>query len=570
MLPSFVGRERFEGTLRCAAMLENRCDGGIFENEVARNRDGGGEHPRGFGVAAAKRQVRRCHWGILWAETVECDGGEGLRFSQEFKLETLAFIAFFATLPLYSPNLVLFSEYGAADALMPPFVNTMMVVAAVAGAVSAWFAFRRDASLFATPQLVVAASVLYIGGFALFVAGLGLEGFGSEGLMIVAGAAVACGMVPLCIAWGTHLALFDLRQALFCLTIMVGTASLIALMLSSVAIEPGLVAFGLLALIGVALPCVKAMGGKLDRGIDVDGHGSDRELGYLVGSMSSSPTGAKTSTREMVSNVRRMASVAALPFVGLLVFAFVMGVRKFMVFDAFYVETLGGIVAAVVVLPLSLLKIDRPLMSFVYQVFLPVCAIVLVVLNAFPFGTSAQWLAATLSYVFYGIIGILALSSLCAMAHAREFSPPFIYGLTVACFMVASFLGISFGSVSALSENAGPILLVISTMYFGFVVLAPLLSSWRREGVSEREVRREGGGGSQSELSQRIEATAARFELSPREAETLSYLGRGHGIVFIAKTLVISESTVRTHVKSIYRKLDVSSREELLELIDRG
>ena len=61
-----------------------------------------------------------------------------------------------------------------------------------------------------------------------------------------------------------------------------------------------------------------------------------------------------------------------------------------------------------------------------------------------------------------------------------------------------------------------------------------------------------------------------RFELSPRETETLSYLGRGHGIVFIAKTLVISESTVRTHVKSIYRKLDVSSREELLELIDKG
>ncbi|WP_139652047.1 response regulator transcription factor [Raoultibacter phocaeensis] len=494
-----------------------------------------------------------------------------MRFSQEFKLETLAFIAFFATLPLYSPNLVLFSEYGAAETLMPPFVNTMMVVAAVAGAVSAWFAFRRNASLFATPQLVIAASVLYIGGFALFVAGLGLEGFGSEGLMIAAGAAVACGMVPLCIAWGTYLALFDLRQALFYLTIMVGAASLIALMLSSVAIEPGLVAFGLLVLIGVALPCAKSIGGKLDCGdVAVSGRGGDRELGYLVGDTSALPTGTKTGTREMLSNVRRMASVAALPFIGLLVFAFVMGVRKFMVFDAFYVETLGGIVAAVVVLPLSLLKIDRPLMSFVYQVFLPVCAIVLVVLNAFPFGTTAQWLAATLSYVFYGIIGILALSSLCAMAHAREFSPPFIYGLTVACFMVASFLGISFGSVSVLSENAGPILLVISTMYFGFVVLAPLLSSWRREGASERGVHRDGGGEAQSELSQRIEAAAVRFELSPREAETLSYLGRGHGIVFIAKTLVISESTVRTHVKSIYRKLDVSSREELLEMIDRG
>lgn len=123
-----------------------------------------------------------------------------MRFSQEFKLETLAFIAFFATLPLYSPNLVLFSEYGAADALMPPFVNTMMVVAALTGAASAWFAFRRNAALFATPQLIISSSVLYVGGFALFVAGLGVEGFGNEGVMIAAGVAVACGMVPLCIA----------------------------------------------------------------------------------------------------------------------------------------------------------------------------------------------------------------------------------------------------------------------------------------------------------------------------------------------------------------------------------
>ena len=56
--------------------------------------------------------------------------------------------------------------------------------------------------------------------------------------------------------------------------------------------------------------------------------------------------------------------------------------------------------------------------------------------------------------------------------------------------------------------------------------------------------------------------------LSPREREILGYLGRGHGIVFVANTLVISESTVRTHVKSIYRKLGVSSREDLLQLID--
>ena len=66
---------------------------------------------------------------------MQLEGSRRVRFSQEFRLETLAFIAFFATLPLYSPNLVLFSEYGAADVLMPFFVNTMMVAAAFVGVV---------------------------------------------------------------------------------------------------------------------------------------------------------------------------------------------------------------------------------------------------------------------------------------------------------------------------------------------------------------------------------------------------------------------------------------------------
>ena len=35
-------------------------------------------------------------------------------------------------------------------------------------------------------------------------------------------------------------------------------------------------------------------------------------------------------------------------------------------------------------------------------------------------------------------------------------------------------------------------------------------------------------------------------------------------------TLVISESTVRTHVKSIYKKLGVNGREELLAKVDEG
>src|SRR5215470_7501728 len=53
--------------------------------------------------------------------------------------------------------------------------------------------------------------------------------------------------------------------------------------------------------------------------------------------------------------------------------------------------------------------------------------------------------------------------------------------------------------------------------------------------------------------------------LSARELEVLLLLDEHHGTDEIAQRLFISEHTVRSHVKSLLRKLDVSSRREALE-----
>lgn len=479
-------------------------------------------------------------------------------FSQGFKPESLLFAAFFATLPVYSPNLVMFHDLlSGADAFMTPFVNAMMAVSVAAGLAAALITVKRGGGAFVRLPLVVAGAVCYVGGYALFAATLGVEGFGSDALAVAAGALVALGTVELCIAWGAYLAMFDLRQALFSLALMVGMASVVGLLLSAVAVEVGLLVFGLLLALGVALPCWKAARGTLFEAAG-PATASDAELERFADD-------ASTMGR-LASNVRRMAQVLAMPFVGLLVFGFIMGVRKFLVFDLVYIETLGGIAAAAAVLPLCLVKMERPRLSFIYQVFLPVFALALVVLNAFPVGSWPQWLAATASYMFYGVIGILALASLCAMAHAREFSPALIYGLTVAGFALASAFGIFCGTLPLFAEETGgPVLLVVSTFYFAFLLAMPLVAAWRREGT-EAFGRGEAVGA--ADVQQRCDRAARAGGLSPRETEVLSYLGRGHGIAFVAKTLVVSESTVRTHVKSIYKKLGVSSREELLQLID--
>jgi DNA-binding NarL/FixJ family response regulator len=58
--------------------------------------------------------------------------------------------------------------------------------------------------------------------------------------------------------------------------------------------------------------------------------------------------------------------------------------------------------------------------------------------------------------------------------------------------------------------------------------------------------------------------------LSAREVEILLLLDEHLDTQDIAKRLFISEHTVRSHVKSLLRKLDVSSRKEALEALDRA
>jgi DNA-binding CsgD family transcriptional regulator len=56
-------------------------------------------------------------------------------------------------------------------------------------------------------------------------------------------------------------------------------------------------------------------------------------------------------------------------------------------------------------------------------------------------------------------------------------------------------------------------------------------------------------------------------ELSNREREILEHLMSGSRVPAIAQQLFISPNTVRNHLKAIYRKVDVSSQSELIELV---
>lgn len=71
----------------------------------------------------------------------------------------------------------------------------------------------------------------------------------------------------------------------------------------------------------------------------------------------------------------------------------------------------------------------------------------------------------------------------------------------------------------------------------------------------------------EEELHGRCRAIADAHQLTEREAEVLTCLSEGWSIPAAARRLMVSQGTVRTHVKHIYAKLGIHSRDDLVEVI---
>ena len=59
-------------------------------------------------------------------------------------------------------------------------------------------------------------------------------------------------------------------------------------------------------------------------------------------------------------------------------------------------------------------------------------------------------------------------------------------------------------------------------------------------------------------------------KLTKREIEVMKLLCKGRSKSYIAETLFISENTVRSHARHIYQKLNVHSKQEMMDLLTGG
>jgi DNA-binding CsgD family transcriptional regulator len=114
-------------------------------------------------------------------------------------------------------------------------------------------------------------------------------------------------------------------------------------------------------------------------------------------------------------------------------------------------------------------------------------------------------------------------------------------------------------------------LLVIGVAYLAAILVSSLrtddLAAVMEAGTADGGDGTDGRGAPpERALCIRVREVAQRGGLTDREAEVLGLLVQGMSLPAIQQELVVANDTVRTHVKHIYRKLDVHTRQELLAL----
>lgn len=72
-----------------------------------------------------------------------------------------------------------------------------------------------------------------------------------------------------------------------------------------------------------------------------------------------------------------------------------------------------------------------------------------------------------------------------------------------------------------------------------------------------------------SQMKVLCDQLSARYDLTPREGEILLLLAQNYRAPYIAEKLVVSQSTVKTHMRNLYAKMGVHSQAELLLLVDQ-
>ncbi len=166
------------------------------------------------------------------------------------------------------------------------------------------------------------------------------------------------------------------------------------------------------------------------------------------------------------------------------------------------------------------------------------------------------------------VMVVLIFLALAALARRSQRHPVVIFALGMGTYTLALGAGLALRTLLG-GVEVSPSVLVLDVVCV--LVLCTVLAS----GVGQADDVRLFADGSPElvpaqapdEIDARCEAAGRTYALSERELDTMKLICRGRSKRYIAEQMALSENTVRGYAKTLYAKLDIHSRQELMTLV---
>ncbi len=181
-------------------------------------------------------------------------------------------------------------------------------------------------------------------------------------------------------------------------------------------------------------------------------------------------------------------------------------------------------------------------------------------------GTAVGNLGMALSMTANLLFLVFAETVLCGIALRYGFNAPWLVGISLAVMAGASFVAVGTcelfrAAAPAFEEStlvAAVMAVAVLALFLRFVTEADVLGSWgMRETAPTGET-----GLADSRLQMRVFSLSCRYGFTKREEEVCALLAQGHNVAAIEEILVVSNSTAKSHVAHIYKKMGVHSIQE--------
>lgn len=258
------------------------------------------------------------------------------------------------------------------------------------------------------------------------------------------------------------------------------------------------------------------------------------------------------------------------PVAVIAVYSFAYGLMQSSIFEVSRTnESMGTLACALLVALLVAFGRSRIDFGFLYGTVLPFMSAAFLIVSALPdWSPWTRNLLANWGYASSQIFIMVMAGSIC---YRWGVSAVWLFGIERAMRQVAMMAGRAVeGALAAAGLSATPLLVVV-VLAATLVVLreSRLDSAWGLEMDPEQaEPEKSQAVARRYSTSQACVRIADRCGLSQREGEVLLLLAQHKTARDIESELYVANGTAKAHIRHIYQKLDIHTREELFEAVE--